>query len=348
MNVQRAGMVGWFRHLVYIPGSARFSIACIKKAPTMKNNSKRMRVNFQPPFLPFFSPEPEKEVHEEKKEGNGQQPTIIDPVMKPIDQAVGFVAQGENMVNDVVSGVVNGVTTTFNNLLRGTGPQPYLETDPTGIIETASEGLSAIQDGLLAANVNIQEALTLDSSVARGLISLGEKGDQVCDADRGDIRMTVEIPGLTRQFNACIDTKTARTVAKQIVSDPIKPLMNAIDCGLSESLLKPVDHFTRDAKNVVASIIRFGVKPGDILGSAKNVLQNGVDIVQKIWAGSYAIWLNPDAITCFKARTSDVPYETIDIMKLANDVLDLKWIGGERMERTPFASKESRSCKLDL
>lgn len=249
-------------------------------------------------------------------------------IYKPIDQVFETVGGfDDKVIDDPLSSVVNGFTKTINQFVSFVGPEPPLETDPTGITEFATESLGVLGQGLRSLNANIQKLIMLDPSVARGLIKLGEKGDEVCDASKGDTRMLIEFPGIAREFGLCIDSKTARNVGKQLLTDPIKPFVNALDCGFSESLLKPIDHFVRDVKNGVADVTRLRLKES---------FQNFVDAVQKVFAGTYRIHLSPDAITCFQAKTNDVPYYTTGVMELASDLLDLKWLGGERMARTPF------------
>jgi hypothetical protein len=259
---------------------------------------------------------------------------VVQTVAAPVAQGTEAIGKFQDMIDDPISGIVNGVTKTANNLLSFSGSQPYLEDDPTGIVEGVSEGLNVVSDSLSALNVNLQEFLKLDPTIMKGLVKVGEAGDRVCDASHGDMRLTVEFPfvfgGGHRQFNLCLDAKTAKTVGKQIASEPLKPVMNAVECGLSEMLLKPVDHVISDVKNIVATIVRFGLQPSDVLGNAKNVVQNGVDIIENFWSGSYGIWLNPDGLSCFQSKTLGLPYETVDIGRISSDVQDQRFMKGER------------------
>lgn len=264
-----------------------------------------------------------------------------------LDSALDTAGEIQDIVNAPVSTVVNGITRSFNKATQILGSEPLLEDDPTGPVEAVTEGLNIAGDSLRAINANLQELVGLDPRVAKELIKLGEAGDRVCDQSKGDIRMTIEFPGFNRQFNACIDMKTARNLANQIVTEPVKPLINFAECALSESILKPVDHVVRDVKNGFADLIRAIINPAQLVPNIRNGAQNVIDAVQKGFAGSYLITPSPDSLVCFQAKTNDVDYKTVNVNDVFQGLMSLEWITGGGIKPTPFSRNDDRDvCRV--
>lgn len=266
-------------------------------------------------------------------------------IAEPINQGLDMLGEAQETVNQPVSNVVNGITRMINSAASVLGDQELLEKDPTGPIEVLSESFTIIGDMIRAIDANAHDFLGLDSRVPKALIKLGEKGDEVCDNSKGDIRMTIEYPGFARQFNACIDMKTARNLAKQLGNVPVKPIENFANCALSEVIMKPIDHNIRDIKNNIADIVTAVKKPEDVVGNIRTAATDISEVLHKGVAGSYLLF-DPydygDALTCFQAKTNGVPFETVGFSELGEGIVSMKFIGGQKIEPTPFSKKLER------
>lgn len=277
---------------------------------------------------------------------------------QPIKQGIKLVNDGidaagsvNDVVDDVISMAVNTISGTFNRATRVLGSEPLLEQDPTGPVEAITEGLNVIPNAARAINANLQELLLLDPRIAKGLNQLGEKGDQICDKARGDVRATIELPwNFFRDYNVCLSTKTMRNLANQLVTNPRKPLMNFGECALSETILKPIDHAVRDLKNAGADTIALATgkkRMGNIATVVQSSANTIIGSLQKGLAGTYLIYPHPDTWTCFQAKTDGVDYDTVTVPEFIEGLTSIKFLGGERIEPAPFAMKGNRNaCTL--
>jgi hypothetical protein len=188
-------------------------------------------------------------------------------------------------------------------------------------------------------------------NAAKGLIKVQEKGDLACDRSKGKLRMMIELPGIARQYNICVDSRTANNVMKQVGENPMIPLMNFGNCLLSEGVLKPIDHVVRDAKNVIADMITIGKSPSDVALNLKNAFTNISKIIHKGLAREYLIDAGDllDTATCFQIKTNNDPgmeYKVVDVPHFMESIVSTQFMSGQRMEPSPFARKNDRNqCK---
>lgn len=268
-----------------------------------------------------------------------------------VNTGIGAAGSINDVVDDTVSMAVNGIVGQFNRATRILGSEPLLEEDPTGPIEAISEGLNVIPNAARAIGINLQELLTLDTRIAKGLNQLGEKGDQICDNARGELRATVELPwNFFRDFNVCLSSGTVKNLANQLATDPKVPLMNFGECALSETILKPIDHAVRDLKNAGADVMAVVTGKRNLANVSAVVMASANTIVgalQKGLAGTYLIYPNPDTWICFQAKTDGTDYKTVTINKFLEGLGNLDFVKGDRIESTEFASRDERHvCKI--
>ena len=225
--------------------------------------------------------------------------------------------------DDDFSGVTEFVTDTF--------------------LGTAGHAIQAID-----ANLHSMIGIADGDNAAKGLITLQEKGDLACDRSKGKLRMMIELPGIARQYNICVDSRTAENVMKQVSANPMIPLMNFGNCLLSEGVLKPIDHVVRDAKNVIADMITIGKRPSDVANNMKNAFSNISKILHKGLAGQYLTNAGDlvDASACFQIKTNNDPgmeFKVVDVPHLMNSIVSTQFLSGQRMESSPFARKANRN-----
>jgi hypothetical protein len=275
----------------------------------------------------------------------------------PMETAESIVDQTgivQDQMDSMISAAINPVFETVNKLAAPVmAGEKLLETDRyQSLTELFTETFYLLGGVLRSANSAVQSLVGLDPKVQKDLIKLSNKGDEVCDKV-GGMKLMFHMPnlvypwGMTRAFDACLEAKTAERVIQKMTTKPLEPMLSFVDCALSENVLKPIDHGVVDIKNAIATGIKAGLNLGDVLGNVKNGAQMVVDSLEKGVAGSYVITPNPDTFSCFQSRMNDVEYNTVGIDRILKDIVDMQFIGGKKIESTPFSRKPARrTCKL--
>ena len=277
----------------------------------------------------------------------------VQSVIEPAAQTLEAVGKVEDAISQPLSAVVNGITKLANGMLSFLGSEKVFEEDDfSGVAEFVTDTfIGAAGHAVQAIDANLHSMLGIADAEnsAKQLIKLQEKGDLACDKSKGNLRMMVELPGIARQYNICLDSRTAKNVVKQISADPMVPLKNFGDCLLSEAVLKPIDHGIRDVKNAVADLIYFGSKPADFTVNLQNAFSNISKFIHKGLSGEYFA-LEPrdlaDATTCFQIKTNndpDMEYKVVDIPHFMESIVSTEFLSGKRMKPAPFARRPQRS-----